>query len=288
VSPSLYPGSAGTGRTADVPVSIIPAMVDRHEEMPPAIRAFQPSPEPLVELFRRSVTDRMLEEIADCDFSAAFFPGKLPALRELRDRPWLPDPVRRIPREELTLTRWEEPGSDPEGNCKRLFACATILCALDLGGGGPNTAIIILVESALRLGPEAASAAMRFLAWVYSNLPTDPLEEWERPFFVLGILLLAAALWDGGEDVDRLVGLSDLVEADVKRRQDREEEAVGERQYGWLLGSTGFDLRHRTWRRLVREVLIEPARPFPAGAAARLCDLGERIASEEGRSSCET
>jgi hypothetical protein len=53
----------------------------------------------------------------------------------------------------------------------------------------PAATVAALVESALRLGPEATEAAMRYLAWCRLHEPDDEM----RPLLTLGLLLVYLA-----------------------------------------------------------------------------------------------
>jgi hypothetical protein len=123
------------------------------------------------------------------------------------------------PREALELASH---GGEP---VVRLFACTVLVRAGDLLR--PSATVAGLVESALRLGPEATEAAVRYLAWCRLHERDDEV----RPFLTLGLLLVYLA-GPGPADQSIADGLAAAFDAEACAVPLRE----------W-----------RLWRRLVEE-----------------------------------
>jgi hypothetical protein len=145
--------------------------------------------------------------------------------------------------------------------------------------GLQNTTIVQLLRSALALGPEAGTPALRFLAWC--ALQEGTADE-EYPFLALSIMLLATSLRHHEADGVWLWQLSDWVigvEAVARSRTQFWRDTWDTR---WLLG-LGYDEHsplkemEAAWQAVAWAVLVEPPSPHPTIAAPALSAIAERL-----------
>ncbi len=280
---------AGAGTPRDM-ISIMDANEDQ-AGVQGLIDALRPNPDALFDVLRRSVDESMLAEVSTADYGD-YAEDHLEALRAMlhEGKFVVSVPLRGVPREVLELVRWSEPDDPAEkpgssgirGHWMRCFACAALLrlgAEPESPGSfwGENQTAAQLASSCLALGPEAAEAGLRFLAWRFGTLPrVQPLNEEDRPFFALALLLLSAHLFAPGDDPRRILELADLVEAEEGRLSACQEEE-DRRSERWLLGLTRFTGCHHPWRTLARQVLLAPDRPLPRNLQARLQAIGDRL-----------
>ncbi|MDB5338168.1 MAG: hypothetical protein JWN70_3787 [Planctomycetaceae bacterium] len=149
------------------------------------IAAFPPSDKLLFDLARRDIDDEMLMDIARADYGA-FADEMFAELRLIRDTGAIPAPMSGQLAEVLCLTRWCDPDrpqrppfaagpTGVRGHQTRLFACATLLRALEVPENQyldscPNSTIAKCLASARRLGDEINIAVARLLTWKASHL----------------------------------------------------------------------------------------------------------------------
>ncbi len=163
---------------------------------------FDPIDRPLLDLLFERVDESMLREIADADYGGdveAHLAGLYRfAVGEIVV------PIKWEPYEVLELIRWSEP-EDPawepgatgeRGHWMRLFSCTSLIRAAAEPGmagyfNGEESTVIQLVDSAIELGNDVSSAAIRFLCW---RLIDTALKEWDRTYFAFAILLLCVSL----------------------------------------------------------------------------------------------
>ncbi|AFZ15657.1 hypothetical protein Cri9333_4895 (plasmid) [Crinalium epipsammum PCC 9333] len=250
---------------------------------------FNPSEDALLYWLRERVDRSMLEEIAMADYSYNY-ELHLSALLKVHQGEALPVPIPWEPREVLELTRWSEPddlyiekykvsksfnkGSKGiPGHLIRAFACTLLLRAVvepenRNSFDGENSTIVQLVSSAIHLGQDAATATVRFLAWCVEQVPHH--YETERPFYVMGILLLEVFLATDKKKknskkkknaketyCESLLLLCDWVMDEEAKVRNNDNVPSSD----WLLGLTFFDIKHDTWKLLTRQLLIEPIVP---------------------------
>ncbi|HEY9695218.1 MAG TPA: hypothetical protein V6D15_23700 [Oculatellaceae cyanobacterium] len=210
----------------------------------------------------------MLEELALSDYGRDY-ELHLSALLKAHQGEALPVPMPWQPKEVLELTRWSEPddlsinegSKGTRGHLIRAFACTLLLRAAVEPENrdyfvGENQTIIQLVSSAINLGLDAATATVRFLAWCVEQVPHY---DTERPFYVMGILLLEVFLAHGKDtENESLLLLGDWVmDEEAKARSNDDLHFSSD----WLLGLTYYDIRHNTWKILTRQILLEPIVP---------------------------
>lgn len=163
---------------------------------------FNPTDEDLLKQVFCHVDASMLREIAEADYGMDV-DEHLNALGKIKiDN--IPAPMKWEPKEVLELIRWSEP-EDPNwspgsmglrGHWMRLFSCAILVRAAaepanDGYFTGEDSTIIQLVDSAIKIGESTSLAALRFLCW---RMQYRCLDDWDRPYFAVAILLLAASL----------------------------------------------------------------------------------------------
>lgn len=177
--------------------------------IPPALlSAFPPSADLLFDLARRRTDDAMLHDIAVADYGMGSDEA-LAALRPVRDRGVIPDPLPWVLHEVLTLTHFcnpdvpNPPPFDPgptglRGHQTRLFACAALL-RIEAGMApgesdiASDSALAQCLVSAKVLGAEMSEAAACYLTWRISRRERDP----ESLLCALGLLVLATRLRHG-------------------------------------------------------------------------------------------
>ena len=254
--------------------------------LPPELAAaFPPAPDALLELLRRQVDDGMLREIARADYGMDE-DAHLAALLPVRDRGELPAPMRWEPKEVLELVRWSEP-DDPawkpgspgtRGHRMRAFACAALLRAAaepENAGffDGENSTLAQLLASALVLGADAQEAAARFLTW---RTPRMAHHE-DRPFFALGLLVLAVELRGGRLPDGALAAAADWVVAEEAEERAAQHPYLPVNSEGWLLGLTWHDLRDTVWRALAGRMGEAAGALPPCPARDRVEEVALRV-----------
>jgi hypothetical protein len=142
----------------------------------------------------------MIDELAAADYGTDVEEHR-PGIRSLLTTDELPERLAWHPSEVLELMRWSmpddpawKPGSPGRGgHLLRLFSCLVLVRAQT--GQDPTDSLAPLVDSALKLGPPAVQATVRFLAWCRLHEPGDwRREPTARPFLTFALLLLHAGL----------------------------------------------------------------------------------------------
>jgi len=206
-----------------------------------------PTSEELLRLVFKQVDASMLREIAEADY-VMDADAHLKALSAIKTGN-VPAPMEWVPKEVLELIRWSEP-DDPtwkpesvgdRGHWMRLFSCAVLIRAAaepenDGYFIGEESTIIQLVDSAMKLGLDTSLAALKFLCW---RMQFRPLDEWDRPYFSVAILLLSVFL----DKYDPQTAHFLIAAANSN------EVALSE-----LFGQC---LRAQTWNDVTRRILIE-------------------------------
>jgi len=246
--------------------------------------------QPLLTLLAPLITDEMLRTIADADYGMNI-DAHLAALRRIHaGEIWAP--LAWEPREVLELVRWSEP-NDPNshwnpkmmghtGHLQRAFACTALLLTAALPEnrtlllGGENATIIQLIASLLILDESMQRAGARLLSTRMIELD---LEDEERPFFALGILLLAAALPD--REATHLADLAAWVLAEEARICDKLTCFAPWQQLSdqWLLGLTNFNTCHDRWQTLTVRLLGDLLPTLPPYLSPPLQTIVERMQS---------
>lgn len=246
--------------------------------------------QPLLTLLAPLITDEMLRTIADADYGMNI-DAHLAALRRIHaGEIWAP--LAWEPREVLELVRWSEP-DDPNshwnpkmmgqtGHRQRSFACTALLLAAALPEnrplllGGENATIIQLIASLLTLDETMQRAGARLLSARMIDLD---LEADDRPFFALGILLLAATLPD--REPAHLADLAAWVLAEETRSRDKLTCFAPWQQLSdqWLLGLTNFNTCHDRWQTLTVRLLGDTIASLPSSRTTPLQTIVERMQS---------
>lgn len=260
----------GDAATADrlAPRGLAPAAIVNHHQR---LDGWDPDPAALLDWLRPQLTDRALRAIAGGDWGSDG-DKHLAALVDIHTTGLIPQPLAWHPREVLELYRWTQ--GDQTDHVARAFACTVLL----LDGVGPayrdghEQTMAVLIDSCLVLGDEALARAVGLLVTV-----ADGCHDYyaESLFAQLGLLMAAAAR--DPRDA-RLPALAERLIA-AERAQHGEHGYRGT-EWGWLLGRTNFDQRHKLWRRLGQQLLAEPARADPS--LAYLADLAERLRRPPG------
>jgi hypothetical protein len=171
----------------------------------------EPSDRPLLDLVFGQIDDAMLLEIARCDYGDDV-EIHLAALHQIRAKN-IPVPLKWHPGEVLSLTSWTEWDSlsshSTRNHWMRLFACTVLIWAslepenyvYQVGDGnhseGEDSTIIQLIDSALYLGDDVATAALKFLGWrMQSQLDRALIDEdfGECSCYSVAMLLLCVSL----------------------------------------------------------------------------------------------
>jgi len=216
----------------------------------PALAAFTPNSEGLLRKVSELVDDRMLEEIAQCDYGEEAA-EHLIELRKIRDTGEVPVPVQFCPLEVLALTRWTSDTPTRtmgrRDHVMRAFACSALLRIKGEGGNDPsiereNETLVQLLASLDKLGGYHEEA-LQFLAWRLETLADD---DEERPFFIYALLLLTLKTRAPVSD-SQLAGIVDwLVEDEDRLKRDDWKARPAYRSH-WLLGLTSYNQRHLVW-----------------------------------------
>lgn len=244
----------------------------------------------LLGLLAPLIDDAMLRAIADADYGMDA-DAHLAALRRIHAGEIL-IPLEWEPREVLELVRWSEPdqphrrwdrkGEGRAGHLQRAFACTALLLAAAVPEnrkrllGGENATIIQLIASLVTLEKALLRAGLRLLS---ERLLALDLEDEDRPFFALGILLLAAAL--PAPDPTHLADLGAWVLAEEARSRDKLTYFAPWQQLSdqWLLGLTNFNTCHPVWQAVTARLLGAAVAALPAVVTAPLQTILERIQS---------
>ena len=231
------------------------------------LQRFEPDDRALLVWLAPHVTDAMLHEIAACDYG---FDADLnfDRLVRIRDTAEVPAPLDWNPKEVLELTRWTEP-RDPalwhrtpasveqfcNDHLKRAFACAALIRA----GSDPESAanidsdgdtLALLIESLVAGDADGLPPGLRSLT--AAALSTARSDSDERALFALAVLLLAVQLDDFVSDAALIAALLDWIDA------ERESHWMNREFGGYSLLELSDSFRTTTWRRLAREILIDP------------------------------
>jgi hypothetical protein len=258
---------------------------------------------------RSHIDDAMLEKIAAADYGMNF-ENYLRVLKRIRDEPWQSNEVLVRPSkgkaqvpvwyqalEVLMLMRWSEPENSKQeeeqtvGHLMRAFCCVVLL-RIAVEPANCNTAnidtesetIIQLIASVLSLEQEAIEFTLQLLCWRMLSLPVDNKE---CPFFAMGILLLATALYPSEKKGAVLRQLSELVLLEEERIRLIFADEFRQISPQWLLGLKYFEnskgrvditeLRVDQWKNIAQKVLLNPPEPHPTEVAKLLREIGTRI-----------
>lgn len=249
----------------------------------PLLTRRKPDPEALRRALCYHVTPRMLEEIANADGGYGFREN-LPLLHSIRKVKKLPSRLEWFPKEVLELVRWKNPAPDDrDGHVKRAFVCGVLIEA----GGDPanhgymyaeNETLISLIESTRILGRPYAQATLHLVVWRMLGLQLfygEGVDE-EYPFFAFAVLLLCLETGVLHRKPASLLQLIDWVIAVEALVRQNEYAIIGSDH--WLLGLAAFhNQRHDLWKSVARDILLNPGRPHPERAAARLIEIGQKI-----------
>ena len=259
-------------------------MTELPEEIAPLLARFAPDEMAFFSWIRPQMTSALLRRIAAADYDMET-DAHYRALQAVYRQGALPVSLHWIPREVLDLTCWSEPEhatweadfSVGDRHLMRAFSCDLLLrAAADPRNAdyfsGENTTLIQWIASALALGSDATVAALQTLLW---RVPSVPTIDEERPFYAMGVLLLAAARLNDPADAALLNALCAWVEAEeAATRYNPDIFGLNGRE-AWLLGLTSFDQRHARWRTLAQDVLTAPT--VPVSAVAALTQVVERL-----------
>ena len=184
----------------------------------------------------------------------------------------VPDPFERHPRKVIDLVRWLEPnapgwssGKTGEvGHVMRAFASTALLVAGGRASGrkhatGENVTVVQLVGSVLALGAAHALPAADLLCW---RLDADMIDPGERPFFVLGLLVLLRL--SAGFQVPPSAW-AELAGWIVSEEASARAAAPPVVSRFWLRDLTGYAQKINVWRELARKAFID--RPAPGAEA---------------------
>jgi hypothetical protein len=280
-----------------------------HTQWHSLLNQFNPSDFTLWVWLQAHINDAMLEEIAAADYGI-YVEDYWRALKRIRDESWSSNEVLVRPStgkaqvpvwyhalEVLNLMRWSEPENSQQqeeqtvGHLMRAFCCVVLL-RLAASPANCNTAninsesetIIQLIASVLTLEQEVIKFTLQLLCWRMLSLPVD---NEECPFFAMGILLLATALYSSGKNATLLRQLCELVFKEEERIRLMVAEEFRQRSPQWLLGlkysenSKGrvyiAEQRVDKWKNIAQKVLLNPPEPHPKEVAELLREIGTRI-----------
>jgi len=242
----------------------------------------------LITLLSPRMSDDLLRYMAMTDYGMNV-EQHLAGLRQIRLGE-IPTPLHWEPLEVLRLVRWSEPDRaqshwhplayGQSGHLARAFACTALLMATAVPENrtqlheDDNSTIIQLVASLLTLPEAMQHAGARLLS---ERLLALDLENDERPFFALGILLLAAAL--PKPEPTHLAELAAWVLAEEARCRDYLTHfALWQRvTEHWLLGLTTFNLHNEMWQALTVRLLGSVIPSLPPTLATPLQTIVEHI-----------
>ncbi len=283
--------------------------VSLHTQWHSLLNQFNPSDCTLWVWLRARIDDAMLEEIAAADYDTDV-EHYLRALKRTRDEPWQSNEVVVRPSkgkalrpvwyqalEVLTLMRWSEPENSQQeeeqtvGHLMRAFCCVVLL-RIAASPANCDTAnidtesqtIIQLIASVVSLEQKAIELTLQLLCWRMLSLPVDNKE---CPFFAVGILLLATALYSSEKSGILLRQLSELVFKEEERIRLMFAEEFRQTSPQWLFGLKYFeDSKGRgsiaeqlvdQWKNIAQKVLLNPPEPHPTEVAGLLREIGTRI-----------
>ncbi len=245
------------------PRGVAPAALVNHHQR---LDGWDPDPAGLLDWLRPMLTPKAMRDMASSDWGSEM-EKHVAVLEDIRTTGLIPQPLAWHPREVLELTRWND--REKTDHVARAFACTVLL--IDAVGptdrDGHEQTMAVLIQSCLELGAEAMTCAMGLLVTV-----AEGFEAYcpESLFAQLG-LLMAAAARDPRDP--RLPALAERLIA--AERAQHEEFGYRGSEWGWLLGRTNFDQRHKLWRRLSTQLLAEPATADPS--LVHLADIAERM-----------
>jgi hypothetical protein len=283
--------------------------VTLHTQRQELLNQFNPSDCTLWVWLRSHIDDAMLEKIAAADYGIDV-EHYLRVLKRIRDEPWQSNEVLVRPSkgkaqvpvwyqalEVLTLMRWSEPENFQQeeeqtvGHLIRAFCCVVLLrVAVSPANcytaniANESETIIQLIASVLSLEQEAWEFTLQLLCWRMLSLPVD---NQECPFFAMGILLLATALYPSVKKGDILRQLSELVLKEEERIRIIFAEEFRQTSPQWLFGLKYFEnskgrsyiaeQRIDQWKNIAQKVLLNPPEPHPTEVAGLLREIGTRI-----------
>lgn len=280
-----------------------------HTQWHKLLNQFNPSDSTLWVWLRSRINDAMLEKIAAADYGMNF-EEYLRVLKRIRDEPWSSNEVvvrpskgkAQIPLwypalEVLELMRWSEPENSKQnsdqtiGHLMRAFCCVVLLRVAaepqnrDFANiFSESETIIQLIASVLSLDLEACEFTLQLLCWRMLSLPVD---NEECPFFAMGILLLATALYPSREMESLLCQLSEWVFSEEERIRTMFVEEFRQTSPQWLFGlkylqnskGGGYIAEQRVdkWKNIAQQVLVDSPETHPTEVAVLLREIGTRL-----------
>jgi hypothetical protein len=246
----------------------------------------EPSDRPLLDLIFEQVDDSMLAEIAIYDYGDDVA-IHLAALHQIRANN-IPTPLQWHPREVLELTRWEEwnglgkkEAISTRKHWMRLFACAVLIWAslerenYEYRGEycdfieGEDSTIIQLIDSALDLGDDVSTAALKFLGWrMQCQIQRALIDEdfGDCPCYAIAMLLLCVSL-------DRCE--PELVNFLIFMAYCNSEYIPISREIDCQLS--------QKWRDKIDRILLNPMASSYARSNSDLQNLGRELISSSGK-----
>ena len=257
------------------------------------LNSFHPAKDTLLGWLAARLDDQLLCSIAAADYGQDYTEN-FTALKQIRDTLVIPLPLNFVPQEVLEFTHWSDPDAvnvlavtfSYNGHVMRAFACTVLLMAqgdpANKSSISTETSILIQLITSIRvLDQETIPLTLQLLTWC---MLTATVDEEERPFFALAILLLAVST--GTSDGVTLKGLAEWVmleESTLRRKQDLYYHGavlpLGER---WLFDLIGNYKKkyEKVWQELARQILLNPPTPHPIEAAESLRLIGSAITGE--------
>ena len=258
------------------------------------LNLFHPDKDSLLRWLSERVDDQMLSLIANYNHNQDYA-DNFAALKQIRKTLLVPSPLE-VAFEDVLLSRLcespdyfmnDRPGYP--GHVVQAFICAifSISAADDINGFSIATTmgltnLLQVIESVQVL--EIIPLALQLLSW---RILDTYIEESHRPFFALSILFLA--ILSKTVDGKTLNGLAEW----VMQEEATLREELGMVYYGAFVPLTErwlFDLvnsksskqaNEEKWRKIARQLLLNPPTPHPAEAALSLRLIGSALTGEE-------
>lgn len=211
------------------------------------LEALQPNKFALLQAITPKISDDMLWRIAQADygFKADFC---MEALRKIRKTQTLPKKIEFALQEVNELIRWTEAESKKE-HWMRLFACTNLLMmAHDTGTMGENQTLANLLESIILLDEKLYEPTLQLIAYrLIADEENRDFYVEEQSFFIYALLYLMILLKKPTSQIKILFDW--LVKVEVK------EKGFFEWNPAFLLGTSVYDQRHRTWKKLTKQLI---------------------------------
>lgn len=231
-------------------------------------------------IMRPQISEKILRLIARADYGMDQ-KENYEALLDLVESDPLPREFIGCPHDVLQLTNFNQGEgtqdlSRNEFHVMRAFSCYTRLCTDQCLS--KNVVLIPLLESVLLLNNRPISAAISFLAFLMEDQLSalDGIDDEERPFFPLAIVILAVA---GDYSSDLVMSAAALLEKEAEvviqldelnaceRRREIRDEDYNRR---WLFSYGVWDLYFRRWLWVIRYVWEECTNPQLASVLTKI------------------